>query len=127
MVYSLSKVIERKGISDYAVLSNLLKDAKENLEEGKIEKYREGIKKLFVFISKIDSELKLYIEKVINQAQIKEGSKLYEHGLSLARVSEILGISQWELMFYVGKTKLSDISEEINVKKRLDYTRGLFT
>ncbi len=126
LVYSLSKVIERKGISNYVVLSGLLKDAKENLENGKIEKYREKIKELFAFISKIDNELKLYIGEVINQAQIKEGSKLYEHGLSSARASEILGISQWELMFYIGKTKLSEVKEEINIKERLDYARSLF-
>ena len=127
LIYSLSKVIERReGKINYSVLLKIIVDAKKNLEQNRIDEYREVIKKFFNFISTIDTKLKLYIEEVIHQAQIKKGSKLYEHGISLARAAEILGISQWELMFYIGKTRLTDSRGGINVKERLNYARGLF-
>src|SRR3989338_2111182 len=128
LVYSLSKVIERKGKElDYNGILFFLNKAKDSLLKDGIDDYRGIIKKLFVVISDMDSKLKLYIGEVINQAQIKKGSKLYEHGISLARAAEILGVSQWELMFYIGKTKISDATEEgVDVKERLKFARGLF-
>lgn len=127
LIYSLSKVIERReGKISYSVLLKIIVDAKKNLEQNRIDEYREVIKKLFNFISTIDNKLKLYIEEVINQAQIKKGSKLYEHGISMARAAEILGISQWELMFYIGKTSLTNTIGGIGVKERLNYARSLF-
>ncbi len=129
LIYSLSKVIERKqGELGYNNIVKLLKTAYGFLNKNNIDSYRKTIRKLFNFISTIDTKLKLYIEEVINQAQIKKGSKLYEHGISLARASEILGVSQWELMFYIGKTKITDIyeTERISLKNRIEYARGLF-
>jgi len=127
LIYSLSKVIERReGKMNYGVMLNILGKAKKNLEENNIDGYRKTIRKLFDFISTIDTKLKFYVEEVISQAQIKKGSKLYAHGISLARAAEILGISQWELMFYVGKTRLTDIKGGIGVKERLNYARSLF-
>ena len=70
----------------------------------------------------------MYIHEVINQAQIKKGCKLCEHGISIARASEVLGISQWELMHYIGKTTLIDqFSEPVNVTKRLKIARSMFS
>lgn len=128
LTYSLSKIIERKqGELNYNNIVTLLKDAIDYLTKNNIDGYRETIRKMFNFISTIDTKLKLYIEEVINQAQIKKGGKLYAHGISIARAAEILGISQWELMNYIGKTKIVDrFEEELNVKNRLSFARGLF-
>jgi len=127
LIYSLAKVIERReGSMNYKAILKLIIDAKKNLEQNRIDAYRKLIRKLFDFISSLDSKLKLYIEEVINQAEIKKGSKLYAHGISMARAASILGISQWELMFYVGKTKLTDVKGGVGVRERLNYARGLF-
>jgi len=127
LIYSLSKLIERKqGQIKYQNFISLLQGAENLLGQNKIDGYRKNVRKLFDYISSIDSKLKLYIGEVINQAEIKKGGKLYEHGISLARAAEILGISQWELMSYVGKTKLTDIKGGIDIKRRINYARGLF-
>ena len=98
-----------------------------NLKNNEDEAFRKLIKNIFNFIRTIDAKLKLYIHEVINQAQIKKGCKLCEHGISVARASEVLGISQWELMHYLGKTTLIDqFSEPVNVLKRLKIARSLF-
>ncbi len=127
LIYSLSKVIERKqGKLNYTLTLNLLRNAKKDLEEDDLGDYRKNIRKIFDFISSIDSETKLYISEIINQAQIRKGTKIYAHGISLARAAEILGISQWELMSYIGRTYLTNVSGGISVKERLSYARGLF-
>ncbi len=126
IMYALSKIFERKGYINKNII-NLLKKARSYIKNNEFEQYRNLIKKLLENISREDSKIKLYIQKVIEQAEIKKGSKLYEHGISMAQAASLLGISQWDLMNYVGKTKISDmLKETISIKKRLNYTRGLF-
>ena len=129
LIYSLSKIIERKQKDfDYGKILGMLNSCISNLKNNEDETFRKSIKNIFTFIRTIDVKLKLYIHEVINQAQIKKGCKLCEHGISIARASEVLGISQWELMHYIGNTTLIDqFSEPVNVSKRLKIARGLFS
>lgn len=128
LIYSLSKIIERQQKDlDYDKLVSMLISCISNLKNDDEEPFRKSVKGIFDFIRTIDSKLKLYIHEVINQAQIKKGCKLCEHGISAARASEVLGISQWELMHYLGKTTLIDqFSEPVNALKRLKTARSLF-
>ena len=82
------------------------------LEKSNEKKYREVVKNIFKRIGEIDDSLKLYIDDVLDKAKIVKGSKLYEQGVSIERAAELLGISQWELMSYVGKTKIIDRYKE---------------
>ena len=78
-------------------------------------------------IGKIDEKLELYIEEVIEKSKIKKGSIIYEHGISVGKVAELLGLSTWELMNYIGKTTIADAGRErINVERRLAFARELF-
>ncbi len=123
--YSLSKIMER-GRLDVKPFVKLIVDASAELNKNNFEGYEAVIKKTFEAISKTDQKLGLYISKVIEQAQIKKGSKLYDHGISLAQSASVLGISQWELMSYVGKTSIADSVGRVDVRKRLDYARRMF-
>lgn len=129
LIYALSKTIQRcceKGIP-YSEVQEQLMAARDALKDGELGKYNASIKKLFEIVNKIDTRLKMYIGEVITQSRIKKGSKLYEHGISIARTADILGISQWELMSYVGKTSITDFMEEkVSATKRLQMARGLF-
>lgn len=129
LIYSLSKTIERNfSAVNYAAILNMLENCLEYISSDNEAEYRKTIKKLFSQISDLDSELKIYVQEVINQAQIKKGSLLYKHGISLARAAEVLGISQWELMGYVGHTMLTDMPDEgIDIESRLKFTRRLFS
>ena len=129
IIYALSKLLERWGFdSEYAEEArSFLSSAYFSLDENNLDEYRDKIKKLFEFTSAIDDKFKLYIDKVIEKAQVKKGSKIYEHGISVARAAEMLGIGQWELMSYIGKTIIHDESEIISdVKQRLKFARSLF-
>ena len=127
LIYSLSKIMERQKELNYNKLITVLNSCISGLKNNQDEDFRKSIKNIFSFIRAVDEKLKLYIHEVINQAQIKKGCKLCEHGISVARASEVLGISQWELMHYIGKTTLIDrYSEPVNVAKRLKFARSLF-
>lgn len=128
LIYALSKIIERKENNlDYGYIRKFLEKAVRHLQNNEEAQFSRIIKKVFSRISKIDSKLKLYIQEVINQAQIRKGYKLYAHGLSCAKAAEILGVSQWELMGYIGKTKLNEATPLIiDVKARIKFARGLF-
>lgn len=129
LIYSLSKIIERKQRElDYGRLLNMLNSCISSLKNNDDEKFRKSVRNIFSFIRTVDEKLKLYINEVINQAQIKKGCKLCEHGISVARSAEVLGISQWELMHYLGRTTLIDkFSEHVNVSNRLKIARSLFS
>ena len=128
-IYALSKIIERKERElDYSRLSSMINSCISSLKGNNDEAFRKSVRNLFNFIRAIDHKLRLYIYEVINQAQIKKGCKLCEHGISVARASQVLGISRWELMHYMGKTTLVDqFSEPMNVAGRLKFARGLFS
>ena len=129
LIYALVKIISRKPeIISYEHLQEMSNSAYIFITNNNIEGYRHKIKEILRYITNIDAKIKFYIEDVINQAQIKKGSKIYAHGISLARAANILGISQWDLMRYIGKTSIVDrfIDEPKLTKSRLEFTRGLF-
>ncbi|MFP4403200.1 MAG: hypothetical protein ACOC3X_03955 [Nanoarchaeota archaeon] len=123
--YALSKLIERN--SENTKIIDLVKCAKENLENDKINEYEECLSKAINLISKIDKKMNLYVKHILNQAGIKKGSKVYAHGISLARTAEILNISQWELMKFLGNTNIADsFEEEIDICDRMKYAKKIF-
>jgi len=126
VVYALSKIIDRMSQIEPDIILGL-ENAVNTLRDGDIGNYEECIKGLIDAISGIDQKLNLYIQRVIREAEIKKGSKLYEHGISLAKTAELLGITQWEMMKYIGQTKIADkFDEESRTEQRLNHTRGLF-
>jgi|TARA_B100001971_G_C18225400_1_gene560057 predicted transcriptional regulator len=128
LIYSLSKIIERDEKQlDYGRIVSMLQDSKNYLERNLVGEFNRLVRKIFKIISNVDSKIKLYIEEVINQAEIKKSCKLCEHGISVGRSAEILGISQWELLNYLGKTKLvEDTPDVIDLRTRIRIARSLF-
>ncbi|MBW2978087.1 hypothetical protein KY331_04545 [Candidatus Woesearchaeota archaeon] len=134
IIYSLSKIIARsEQMPNWwgKTKSKIIKDidrARSFLEKNKQDDYKVRIKKVLKNIGKVDKSLQLYIEDVLDKAKIIKGAKLYEQGLSVGRAAEFLDISQWELMSYVGKTKIIDRYEEevIPVSVRLDHAKKAF-
>ena len=134
IAYSIVKLIERKKIiqtdipiSVYRDIIRNLEETSKNLVKGDLLQYEKNIRYLFKLIGKLDDHLPVYIEEVVNKAKIKKGFLLHEKGISLSRASHIMGISQWELMDYIGKTQISEhISKKVDIRSRLNFTKGLF-
>lgn len=135
MIYSLSKVFERSKYTKYrdwpifyrTVMGNLEKAAKA-LTESNIEEYEKCTREILKVIDKLGSNLKKYIEEVMHKAKISKASRVHEHGISIGRTAEILGISEWELMDYIGRTGIADVTLALTKRasERLKITRKIF-
>ncbi|HLC58368.1 MAG TPA: hypothetical protein VJI68_00755 [Candidatus Nanoarchaeia archaeon] len=136
LIYTLSKFYERdyhyaqfKGWKNVCVgCSNKLEEAKEKLSRNDFDGFNESLKSYLNILKNMDKKLKYYIEDVIRKAKINKASRLYEHGISLGRTAELLGISKFELMDYIGKTGIHDRKEVITLDplKRIGFMRELF-
>jgi len=135
IVYSLSKIFERENYQNYKswkhFYKNLmlyLENAIKSLEKNDENNYKKSTKSLIYFIDKLEYKLRNYIIEVMEKAKIHKASRIHEHGISAGRTAELLGISQYELMEYLGKTGISDINLSISmdIKKRIDFARSLF-
>jgi len=135
LMYSLSKIFERSRYRDYddwnlfydTCISDLQMAALA-LSKDKEKEYEKYITDLLKVMNKLDSKLRVYIEEVFDRAKISKGSRLHEHGLSLGRTAKILGVSEWELMDYTGKTGIADVKLSLskNIDERLKLARSLF-
>jgi len=128
LVYALSKVFLRcaeKNQSCPAVLP-AIERAREVLSQGDEDSYRSLIKYLLREIGEIDQQMKLYVQEVIENARIKKGSKIHEHGISIARSAELLGVSQWELQTYIGQQHEENHYDGIRIEERIRFTREIF-
>ncbi|MEW6062990.1 MAG: hypothetical protein AB1571_01295 [Nanoarchaeota archaeon] len=133
--YALSKIFERAHYRDYkdwnkfynTCMTNL-KNAIVYLEKNDTQEYEASIKNIFNVIDRLSSNLKRYTQEVIEKARIHRASRIHEHGISVERTAKLLGISQWELMEYIGKTGISDTELSITktVADRLKFTRSIF-
>ncbi len=124
LIYALGKIIQRSFEKNQAPLDSVqeLKKARTSLMENDENNYRAAIKQLLRKIESQDDKLKMYIQDVIQKAKIKKATKMHEHGISIARTAELLGVSQWELQEYVGQTTQEDFIDQ-KVARRLNSAR----
>ena len=54
-----------------------------------------------------------YIKDVFRKAEINKASRIYEHGISMQKTAELLGISIFELAEYAGSTGIGDVNLSI--------------
>jgi len=126
IMYALSKILDRYGSIEKRITTHL-KKIQMLLQQ---EKTKQVFKELLMLREEIntrDKRISSYVQHVINEARIKKGSRIYEHGISLAQTAKVLGVSQWEMMQYIGKTYIHEgFREEISVRQRLADVRKMF-
>jgi len=135
MSFSLSKIYERSDYRKYPswelfneTTINSLKGALFALQNNSFDVFEKNIKNILDVIDKLDNKLKNYIKDTLHNSQVARGSRLHEHGISLGRTAQLLGVNQWELSEYIGKTGIADVKEGLTMKedRRLRMARGLF-
>lgn len=121
LVYSLYKIFKTKQKERFIrKILEELKNAKEALIRNDLAKFNEAYKNIF-HAFELNKDLKENIQYVINEAKIKKGSRIIYHGLSISRASELLGVSQWELMKYLGNVNMFDnFTQKISIIERLN-------
>lgn len=135
VMYSLSKVFQKNQYKQFKGWKKFYKHCMRDLCEAKaallkndVKAYDRELKDLYKDVGRLEHKLGDYITAVLDQAQIKKGGKVYEHGFSVGKAAELLGITKWELMGYLGQTKIIDAHPLTTgkVKERLDFTKKLF-
>ncbi len=136
LIYALSKIYERdfqyaklKGWQFFCIdCFKGLEIARNKLVNNDIQGFDTALKKYINTLEKLDPKLRLYIKEIFRRSKITKASRLYEHGLSVGRTAELLGITKFEVMDYIGKTYIADVKENTTIKplERLNFARGLF-
>lgn len=134
-MYALYKIFGREDYRKYEDWKLFYKTVISNLKQARLfllhkneGGYERCVKNILKVGSKLESNLKGFIKDVIEMAKISKGSRVYEHGISLGRSAELLGVSEFELLEYAGKTGISDVKLAYteDIEKRLKFARGLF-
>lgn len=134
IIYTLSKLIERKGYLrlkkwDFFVkkFNSVLDLAIKALQDENQEAFQRYVEKARKVLTSESISVKPYIQEILKKASINKGSKIYEHGISLEQTAKILGVSQWELSEYVGQ-RMADVRQiqSMDVKKRAKMALEFF-
>lgn len=135
IIFSLSRILNRSRLTTPQLkrfkenTSKNLFLARSQLEKNFIDEYKKTIKKIFEEISTFEKKFGMYLTEALEHAKIKKGERIYEHGFSVGTAADLLGITKWELMGYLGETKLSDIdpNTKISIKQRMTTVRRIFS
>lgn len=133
IVYALAKLVGKSSLRNSKSWKSFKKNvekelllALKQLKQNNVEKYHDHMKNILKRISLIDQKLNKYIIEVLRRSKIKKSSKLLERGLSIGKAADLMGVSSWELLDYVGSTKIfdTDVTITIPINERLDYLRN---
>lgn len=134
-IYALDKILEKEKYAKHPkirvftkTILLLLRDAQNNLQKNDYISFAGVVKELLENIQDFSKSIKFYIDDVLHFARIKKGTKLYEHGLSLGKAAELVGVAKWDLMPAIGETAIHEkpvAPREAN-KKRLALVEKIF-
>lgn len=135
VVYALSKIVERKRYQYYPgwasffqACMNGLSIAIIALQKDDVEKFHNALKEIRKRINKISGHLRAYIQNVFRKAEINKASRIYEHGISMQKTAEMLGISIFELAEYAGSTGIADVDLSVtkDIRERIKIAKEIF-
>jgi hypothetical protein len=135
IVYSLSKIVERLDYRQlpgwkkfYSNVLLYLDKSIKDIENKDYIRFREDFKMIRGSIENLSGKLKKYVKEVFRNADISKASRIYEHGISMEQTASLLGISQYELAEYAGRTGIPDMPENYtrDTKSRIKLAMGLF-
>ncbi len=127
LIYSLYKVISQMEKQDYENLLSELENAKKNLEQDNLGKYNKSVKTLFEIVRGSSDKIKEHLQDVMHAARIKKGTALLQKGLSIGQAAGLMGLSNWDLQYYAGRTtSLEQHQEKISASKRLRKALNIF-
>ena len=136
ITYSLGQIVERYKFSkeksgDY---EDFIIGMTKNVEAlitflgtKNFKKFDDAMFTILKDISEFDASFGKYVEDVLEFSRIQKGAKVYEHGLSLSSIAEMIGVSKWDLMKKVGETKVheEDVESPKGIKERFEKLKKL--
>ncbi|MEK6871553.1 MAG: hypothetical protein AABX16_01485, partial [Nanoarchaeota archaeon] len=136
IIYALSKLIEREidvrgklWAVFYKKFYRNINDMILALREKDIQKFREEISANRKLIDGLVGDVRKYINDVFIKAKINKASQMYEHGISMGKTAQILGISMWDIAEYSGQKGITDphhLSLTLPIKERIALVEEIF-
>ncbi len=127
LLYSIYKTVTCIDAKAYDQLLKELQNATLGLEQRNLGKYNSSIRKLYDLIRSCNAQVKEHLNDVMHAARIKKGATLLQRGLSIGQAAGLMGLSNWELQQYAGKTTaLDQHTEKIPADERLKEALQLF-
>ena len=127
LIYSLYKIVATIPDKDYQNILKEIQNAKSSLERNQFGRYNSNIKNLFQLVKKSNTKVKVHFQDVMEAAKIKKSAALFEKGLSIGQAAGLMGLSNWDLQAYAGKTMaLEQHDENFPAAKRMLVALKLF-
>ena len=104
LVYSLYKTIKCIPPTDQALILKQLNLAKNGLKADNLTRYNRSIRKLFETVRGCNAKVKEHLDDVMHATRIKKGTTLLQKGLSIGQAAGLMGLSNWDLQQYAGKS-----------------------
>ncbi len=127
LVYSIYKIAKDMLPQNYKDLLTELKSTKKYLEKNQFRNYNNSIKTLFNIVRRSNTKVKEHLEDVMHAARIKKSAVLLTKGLSIGQAAGLMGLSNWDLQQYAGRTtSLEQHKEAVPATKRMMTALKIF-
>ncbi|MBS3168895.1 hypothetical protein J4210_00275 [Candidatus Woesearchaeota archaeon] len=119
LIYSIYKTFSCIGDKDYADLLTELEKAKTSLQKNQFGGYNRSIKQLYEIVRRCSTKTREHLQDVMHAARIKKGTALLSKGLSIGQAAGLMGLSNWDLQQYAGRTTaIENGPVKVSAKKR---------
>ena len=127
LFYSIYKVVDRLDEESFDYLINGMDVARVALQKNNFGMYNKSIKNMFTTVRGCNAKVKEHFQDVMDAARIKKGAVLLQKGLSLGQAAGLMGLSNWDLQEYAGRTViLGAHTEKIQARTRLETALRIF-
>lgn len=136
LVYSLHKLLEKrdrnriKNWDTFVKKFNAeLQSAIQQLRKQDGEEFARHLEHAKDVLENISGPIKGMIDDIIKKAEVNKATKVYEHGISLSRTAQLLNLTSWELVDYIGQkgSHESPFTASIDEKKRAKEALEFFS
>jgi hypothetical protein len=135
VIFSLYKLMEKHRYREYSGWEKFartvlfeLKKAKVSVRGANMGGYLSSLKRIVKEMNKLEKDVGRFVEQVIHRSKVKKATNIHRHGISSARVAELLDIPTWDVKTYLGATKEFDAPFNVSksVKDRVKIAERLF-
>ena len=136
IVYSISKLLERQDYQKlpgwqefYNTIFKGIDNAINSIKDNDEKAIKENLNCLRKSLIKVSGSLKKHIQDIFRKASINKASKIYEHGISMEKTANLLGITMFELASYAGQREQVlevPMVKGIDVKSRIKLAMDMF-
>lgn len=131
LIYALGKLVEQQRflvsqgwIRNKPKIISYLTLAEKAVAAEQDSAFANYITRIRTALTASSVNLKPFIIDILKKASINKAGKLYEHGLSLGKTAELLGVSTWDLSEYTAQREFT--FDSYDVRKRAAFVREFF-